>query len=436
MMKIRNKFNFVYILVVAALLFGCAKTADVENTQFAYDASVTSELPASTTKKIDSTEDVAVSETPVASPAVPFEFSTEIAEMSDKPELTEQEISDVQAQYRSITGTLKIVYLDVGQGDSIYIGLPNGESMLIDAGESSASESIIQYIKDNNDKGSIDYLIASHPHSDHIGGMAAVINALEIKSVWMPAEIHNTKTFENLLDTIEENNLTIKNAKADKVLFDYGNLKAVFIAPNGSGYSNLNNYSAVILLTYNDRRFLFMGDAEEESEAEILAAVDDISADVLKVGHHGSSTSSAKAFIKAVSPKYAVISCGKGNSYGHPTNQTLAILAEFGIGIKRTDENGTIIFSCDGENISCTTFLRTEIQPCTPTAVPSETSETSTVKETPAKTQEQSITVYVTKTGEKYHSDGCRYLSQSKIIIELEAAKQKYDPCSVCSPPR
>jgi len=336
---------------------------------------------------------------------------------------------------RKVTGQLEIAYLDVGQADCIYILLPNGETLLIDAGDTPTSGSVVQSIKDNNANGVIDYIVTTHPHADHIGGMAAVINAFKVKNIWMPEKIHTTKTFENLLDAIDSKGLTIQTAKAGKVLFDYGNLKAVFVAPNGIGYGKENNYSAAVLLTYNDRRFLFMGDAEQESEAEILAAGIDISADVLKAGHHGSHTSSTKAFIQKVVPKYAVISSGKGNSYGHPASQTLATLAEFGIEIKRTDESGTIIFFCDGEKISFTTY-QTEVQPRAPTTAPTKTTAPETAKEAPAKTQEQSVTVYATRTGKKYHADGCRYLSQSKIPMDLSEARRKYDPCSVCKPPQ
>ena len=346
---------------------------------------------------------------------------------------------------KKIAGELKISCLDVGQGDSIYIMLPTGETILIDAGESKNSASIIEYIKSSN-KGTLDYVIATHPHADHIGGMAAVINAFNVKNVYMPDKVHTTKTFEDLIDTIEEKGLSFGIAKAGEVLFDYGNLKAEFIAPIRSNYTNLNNYSAVIMLTYNNRRFLFMGDAEKEVEAEIIAAGRNISADVLKVGHHGSNTSSSKDFIEKVNPKYAIISCGTGNSYGHPTASTLATLS--GIDIYRTDEKGTIIVVCDGTNITLSN-IKTEIQPRAPSAKPTATTKsTSATKQqavaaksnttttTASKTQEQGTTVYITKTGAKYHRGGCRYLSRSKIATTLASARQSYSPCSVCNPPR
>jgi beta-lactamase superfamily II metal-dependent hydrolase len=258
----------------------------------------------------------------------------------------------------SITGILIIVYLDVGQADSIFIMLPNGETVLIDAGEQKNSAYIIQYIRGIGEaisdigETTLDYIIATHPHADHIGGMVAVMKAFEVKNIFMPDITHTTKTFENLLDTIEEKGLTISIAKAGNVLFDYGNLKAEFIAPNGSEYSDLNDYSAVLLLTYNDLRFIFTGDAEEQSESEMIAADYDISADVLKVGHHGSDTSSTRAFIQEVAPKYAVISSGAGNSYGHPAEAVLAMLNSYDIDVRRTDTVGTVIAISDGRDIT------------------------------------------------------------------------------------
>ena len=359
---------------------------------------------------------------------------TQAPEATLEPTLTSTpEALDIPA-IQDVTGALEIFYLDVGQGDCIYIMLPNGETVLIDAGEATASGDILKSLKDNNDKRIIDYVIATHPHSDHIGGMAAILEDFAVKNIWMPDAIHTTETFEGLLDIIAAKGLKIQIAEAGKILFDYGNLKAEFLAPCGSSYSDLNNYSAVLLLTYNDRRFLFMGDAESESEAEILATGRDIFADVLKVGHHGSSTSTTKVFIENVSPQYAVISCGIGNSYGHPTSQTLSTLEEYGVDVKRTDELGIVVFYCDDTGKISFTAIQTKESPRAPTPTP--TIESSEEKETPSKTKEPNLAVYITNTGAKYHRDGCRYLNKSKISIELEDARQSYEACSVCDPPR
>ena len=289
----------------------------------------------------------------------------------------------------------------------------------------------------------LDYVIATHPHADHIGGMAAVLSAFAVNHFYMPDKTHTSKTFEHLIDTVEEKGLTIELAQAGKTIFDFGGVAAQFLAPNGE-HDDLNNHSAVVMLTYNDCRFLFMGDAEAESETEMLNAGYPLAADVLKVGHHGSNTASSEAFLKAVTPQYAVISCGAGNSYGHPSAETLALLDKFDVNIFRTDVDGTIVATCDGEHITLE-GLKTEVQPRAPTAAPSQTPSAYTVPaaeaeskatKQPQQPQNQTETVYVTKTGKKYHRDGCRSLSKSKIPISLEEARTRYDACSVCKPPQ
>jgi beta-lactamase superfamily II metal-dependent hydrolase len=165
----------------------------------------------------------------------------------------------------------------------------------------------------------------------------------------MPKAETNTKTFEDVLDAIDAKNLTITTAKNGVNIYNDGETTIDIIAPNSDTYDSLNNYSAVILLKYRDASFLFSGDAEALSEGEIEG---DISADVLKVGHHGSSTSSSQAFLNRVNPKYAVISCGEGNSYSHPHKETLDKLSAMNVTLYRTDLNGSIICETDGENYS------------------------------------------------------------------------------------
>lgn len=320
---------------------------------------------------------------------------------------------------------LIISYIDVGQGDSIFIQLPNDETILIDAGNQGDGAEIIRYVK-NSGTDTLDYVIATHPHADHIGSMSEVINAFAVKKVYMPKALHTSQTFENLLDTIEKKGLMIETAKAGKTMFDNGSVKAEFIAPNSDSYFNLNNYSAVLLLTYNDKRFLFMGDAERESENEIITNYSDISADVLKVGHHGSNTSSARPFIEKVKPSYAIISVGVRNNYGHPDMETVDVLQSINADIWRTDEKGTIAVTCDGKKISISR-IDNSVQPNAPPVL------------SPAKsdfTEENcGALVYITKSGTKYHRDGCRYLRGGKIPVDFSKLDtNKYTPCSVCKP--
>ena len=335
---------------------------------------------------------------------------------------------------------LNVHFIDVGQGDSEFIELPNGQTMLIDAGNPENGSQIVTYIKGLGHN-KVDYLIATHPHADHIGGMTTVVNGLDIGKIYMPKASSNTQTFEDLLTAIQKKGLKINTAKAGVNLFKAGTLNADIIAPVNITGDDLNQYSAVIMLTYGDNKFLFTGDAGNESEGQITS---DIKADVLKVGHHGSDTSTSQAFLNKVSPKYAVIEVGKDNSYGHPTAATLAKLEKIGATIYRTDKDGTIIFTSDAKTITVnkkSSSIKEQAPPSSAPAVAAAPQQPAPAEKKPEvtapATNNKSVTVYITKTGEKYHTGGCRYLKKSKIAISLEDAQaQGYGPCSVCHPPQ
>lgn len=242
---------------------------------------------------------------------------------------------------------LKVHYLDVGQGDSIFIELPNNETMLIDAAESYQSENIINYLKNLNYQ-KIDYVIGTHPHTDHIGGLKDIINTFEIEKIYMPKVVSTTKTYESLLMAIKDKNLKINTAKAGTSIIDTNALKINILAPNNSTYTELNNYSVVTKITYGTTKFLFMGDAEKLSENEIK---ENVSADVIKIGHHGSNTSSSIDFIKKVNAKYGIISVGLNNIYNLPKEETITNWENSGTKIYLTSTNGTIRASSDGTNI-------------------------------------------------------------------------------------
>ena len=249
---------------------------------------------------------------------------------------------------------LSVRFLDVGQADAEFIELPNGTTMLIDAGNSDDGPNIVRLMKASG-YNTIDILVATHPHADHIGGMAYVIEQLGIGSVYMPKVSDSTKTYEELLKAIRTKGLKISTVKAGVTLLDSDGLKVTFLAPVSSGYEDLNNESAVIKLLYKNTSFLFMGDAETRSENEILKSGADVRADVLKVGHHGSDSSTGKAFLQAVSPKIAVISVGAGNDYGHPDASTLTKLQKAGAEIYRTDQSGMVTVLSDGTSVVVTT---------------------------------------------------------------------------------
>ena len=252
-----------------------------------------------------------------------------------------------------LTGQLKVHFLDVGQADSILVQMPNGQNMLVDAGNNDDGTMVVSYLKKSGVK-QIDYLVGTHPHEDHIGGLDTVIKGFEIGKVYMPKVTTTTKTFEDVLKAVQAKGLKITTAKAGVEILNTAGLNATMLAPNKTEYDDMNNYSAVIKVTYGQVSFLLTGDAEEQSEFEMLASsVTTLKADVLKVGHHGSNSSTSVGFLKAVNPKYAVISVGTGNDYGHPHKETLQKLN--GMKVYRTDLNGTIVFTTDGKDINVTT---------------------------------------------------------------------------------
>lgn len=351
-------------------------------------------------------EDIATNET-----TVPSVENTEIVDTAP---------SDTQIQDPTTpaptSAQLKAHFIDVGQADSILIQLPNEEIMLIDAGGD-----VRNYIR-NLGIQKIDYLIATHPHSDHIAYMEEIVRGFEIGAIYMPRVSHTSKTFENMLLAIQEKGLTIKTAKAGVSILAQDELSVNIVAPVGSGYKSMNDYSAVVKVTHKETSMLFMGDAETLSENQITADVD---ADVIKIGHHGSTTSSGNAFLNKVSPEIAVISCGTGNSYGHPHAETLQKLESRNIQIYRTDISGTIIITSDGKSL----------QVDTKNATTAEATEEETTQTTDTTNAGNDAVVYITRTGKRYHREGCSGLSNSKIPSTVEEAKAKgLTPCQNCKP--
>lgn len=254
------------------------------------------------------------------------------------------------AESTQVNETLQVHFLDVGQGDSILIKASDGTSILIDGGNNSDGPDIANYLESQQVK-ELAAVIATHPHEDHIGGLDIVIKRFPVKAIYMPNVTTTTKTFEDLISAVKESGVKRIQAEAG-VFLDIPGLSGRFLAPNGSGYADLNNYSAVLSLTFGKMTFLFTGDAGEVSEKEMLRSGQNLKGNVLKVGHHGSSYSTSANFLNAVSPEFGIISVGTDNVYGHPAAITLVKLSGAEVKIFRTDCDGTIIAVCDGKSIS------------------------------------------------------------------------------------
>lgn len=244
---------------------------------------------------------------------------------------------------------LNIWVVEVGQGDCVYIELPNGQNALVDGGSCVSAQGVLMILREKSVQ-NLDYLVITHPHEDHIGGLDDVLAEISVTNVYMPGAVADTLAFERLLDAIEAQGLKIKVPKAGSyILGDASSeLSIRCLAPVKDKYSKLNNYSIVLRICFGNFSAILTGDAEEESEREMLEKGYMLKSDVLKLGHHGSATSSCSAFLDAVSPEAAVISVGRDNSYGHPSESVLRACAERSIEIYRTDELGSILISSDG----------------------------------------------------------------------------------------
>lgn len=246
----------------------------------------------------------------------------------------------------NVTTDLKVYFFDVGQADSILI-TNNGHNMLIDAGNNEDGPKLVKYIKEDLGITEFDYLIGTHPHEDHIGGLDDIINNFDIKKIYLPDITTTTKTFEDVLDAISSKELTITIPKIGET-FKLGEADFTVLY-TGTNSSDLNSTSIITKMIFGKYSYLFTGDTTSDIEKTILDQNIDI--DVLKVAHHGSKYSSSLEFLKKATPSYAIISVGKNNSYNHPSSETINNLKKYTNNIYLTSELGTILLTSNGQTI-------------------------------------------------------------------------------------
>lgn len=259
---------------------------------------------------------------------------------------------------------VKVHFIDVGQADSIYIQLPDNNDILIDAGDVSDGPTVVDYLRQQGMDGELELLIATHPHRDHIGGIPDVLEAFDVIEVLDSGQPTNSKIYEFYRESVIAEGCPLS---ADNYqLFQFNEVELAILTGNEE-WKDLNNYSVVTRLDCGEIEFLFMGDAEKEVE-EILTG--DISAEILKVGHHGSASSSSAEFLARVNPEVAVISVGEGNRYGHPDEGKLQRLEGLGVSVYRTDVEGCIV-ETDGRHVTlmATAFLKYRLDYSTETAL-------------------------------------------------------------------
>ena len=251
-----------------------------------------------------------------------------------------------------VEGEAEFHFIDVGQGDAALIRTSAGH-VLIDAGTNDSEDALIAYLKAEGIKELV-YAVFTHPHEDHIGGADAVLDYCDVKNVIMPERTSTTGDYTRLMDAIEVEKAHVIIAEPEAV-YTVGGLQMTILGPIGSEYKDINNDSIVLRVDFGESSVLYTGDAEDVSEKEMLsryALNGKLDCDLLKLGHHGSDSSTTEDFLKAVSPTMAVISCGEGNSYGHPKQEILIRLNRYGIAYWRTDLEESIVLISDGETLS------------------------------------------------------------------------------------
>lgn len=250
--------------------------------------------------------------------------------------------------------SIEVHVIDVGQGDSILVRTSGGD-MLIDAGPGSAEDDLKDYLTSLEIK-DIEYAVFTHPDADHIGNADMVLTDFTVSNVIMPSKESKSKTYQRMMTALDASGATVITPEPE-LEFSLGSMTVTVLAPISEKYSDTNNYSVVMRLDFGETSFMMTGDAEKDSELEMLGRyrAELLDCDVLKVGHHGSSTSTSVSFLEAVSPEIALISCGKGNTYGHPYAGTLKNLEDVGAQIYRTDEQGNIVLISDGKTVSVKT---------------------------------------------------------------------------------
>ncbi len=329
-----------------------------------------------------------------------------------------------QAQVPEDADSLNVYFFDVGQGDCTILTL--GEhAMIVDAGENDKGTAVQSYL---NYLGidSLDYAVLTHPDSDHIGGMDVVLYKFDCDTILMPDKETDTRTYDDVIQAMKAKDETAVHPEPGDT-FSFGDASFTVLSPLKE-YSDNNNNSLVLRLTHGENTFLFTGDAEEPAEEAMLDKWDNLSADVLKLGHHGSNTATSADFLDAVSPEYAVVSCGEDNKYGHPHAETLNKLRERRITVYRTDEQGTIIASSDGKTITWDES-------------PSESWQTGEPSGSAAAPKKASTSYILNTSSKKFHLPDCESVekiskqNRKKSSESRDALiEQGYEPCGRCNP--
>ncbi len=373
---------------------------------------------------------------PVAIPETIEETTTE--EVTTEEETTTKSLEE---------STFEVHFIDVDQGDSILV-ICNDEAMLIDGGPSDKSDVIYAYLKDKKIE-HLKYIIATHPEEDHVGGLSGALNYATVDMAYTSKIDRSKEAFEEFQKNLEKQNVTLQ-IPSEGTTFSLGIASGIIMRPKDL---NKQNASLVVRVEFGDVSFLFMGDANSEEEQELINSGVDLKSTVLKVGHHGAEDSTSEAFMNMVMPKYAVISCGQKNLYGHPTDAALNTLQTFGVELYRTDMQGNIICSSDGYEVSFVpernadsdiflTYHELYEPETTTEAVQKVITEEVVVQEEPEGYKPANTYTYILNTNTyKFHSPFCRDVKKMADYNKLEyngtrdeVIAMGYSPCGHCHP--
>lgn len=359
----------------------------------------------------------------------------------------QQENQGVQKAAAAGKSTMKVHYIDVGQGSAVLVQ-SGVHFMLIDGGDSDASSKVVSYLKRQKVK-KLDYVVVSHYDSDHLNGVVGALNVFKVKRVIAPDYTADSRVYESYCNIIAQKKIVTTRPKVGKK-YKLGKARFTILAPNSSGYADENNYSIALKLVNGKNRFVITGDAETESEYEMVENGQNLSCDVYMAGHHGSANSSSEKLLQAMKPKYTVISCGADNNYGHPAQSAMSRLKAIGTKIFRTDAQGTIVATSNGSRIKWNkspSKLWSYREYGSSTLIGADGSESqisgdntsgsdNTAGSTPALSNGQKYIGNV--NSKKFHLPSCNGLPYEKNRVyfdSIDAAHQAgYLPCGLCRP--
>ncbi len=327
-------------------------------------------------------------------------------------------------------GKLEVHFIDVGQADAILV-LCNEKALMIDGGNVGDSSVIVTYLR-NLGVDYLDYMICTHAHEDHVGGLSGALNACKVGAAFCPVTEYDTKAFSSFIKYLDEQGLSVTVPRAGDN-FMLGGAFVEFLAPR-KDYEDTNNTSIVIRLSYGSHTFIFTGDAEYDSEIDMIEDGCNLKCDVLKVGHHGSSTSTSYRFLYEADPDYAIISCGKDNDYGHPHEEVLSRLSDADVTVYRTDELGDIVCTSDGVSLSFRTGKGSA--PAAGAEQKQETVQKEAVREEQQEQQTAGAQYIGNKNSKVLHISSCRSLPAEKNRVYFEDSSEAlaggYRFCSNC----